>query len=457
MRQIFAFVLIIIYSSLSLAHQEKSGKELLQWLSSMPRHGIEVSADHWLAIAEGQSESKALEIVQLYSKYLDRGRLDKRYFQPGWTIPSQPQYSSPHPDIPQIEDIQPDIPEYQYLIKALNNLKLWNKSAYQIFPNDLVLFKGDIHPAVSLLNQWLIALDLAEELPDHIYSQEHKDVLTSIQLKYKLIPDGRLGPMTRQALLSITNQRIRTLKANLERIRWLPKKLPYPRVWVDIAGFTTSYQSSPQRTFYFKTIVGSPNKQTPVLKSDIENITINPVWKVPHSIASRSLLREEKKQPGFFRREGFKVYESWNDNSPEIAVDSVNWKALTQKSFTYRLEQQPGELNRLGKFKLGFKNSHGVYLHDTDKPELFDGANLSLSSGCARVNNIETLIETIALDQGLMHELNNFKKSNSTKKLNLNKHIPVYIVYFTAWPDKIGRVRFRDDIYQLDNALVSWF
>lgn len=46
MRQIFAFVLIIISSSLFLAHQQKSEKELLQWLSSLPRYGIEVSADH---------------------------------------------------------------------------------------------------------------------------------------------------------------------------------------------------------------------------------------------------------------------------------------------------------------------------------------------------------------------------------------------------------------------------
>ncbi len=249
MRQIFAFLLMTVYSCFSLAHQEKPGKELLQWLSNLSQHGIDVAADHWLAIAEDQSEDKALEIIQLYSRYLDGGRLDKQYFQPGWTIPSQPQESKPQHKIPQIKDLQPEIPEYQYLIKALNDLKLWNESAYKIFPNDLVLFKGDIHPAVSLLNQWLITLDLAEDLPNNIYSQEHKDILTNIQLKYKLIPDGRLGPMTRQALLSITNQRIRTLKANLELIRWLPKKLPYPRVWVDIAGFKTSYQSSPQRTF----------------------------------------------------------------------------------------------------------------------------------------------------------------------------------------------------------------
>ena len=123
------------------------GKDLIQWLSNLSQHGIDVAADHWLAIAEDQSEDKALEIIQLYSRYLDGGRLDKQYFQPGWTIPSQPQESKPQHKIPQIKDLQPEIPEYQYLIKALNDLKLWNESAYKIFPNDLVLFKGDIHPA----------------------------------------------------------------------------------------------------------------------------------------------------------------------------------------------------------------------------------------------------------------------------------------------------------------------
>ncbi len=56
-----------------------------------------------------------------------------------------------------------------------------------------------------------------------------------------------------------------------------------------------------------------------------------------------------------------------------------------------------------------------------------------------------------------MPELNAFQKSDDPQTLNLKKNIPIYIVYFTAWPDINGRVRFRDDIYQLDNALVSWF
>ena len=451
------FAFIIIYSSFSLANQEKSGNELIQWLSDLSRHGIDISSDHWLASVESQSDNRTQEIVQLYSNYLDRGRLDKRYFQPGWSIPNRPELPGTPSALPPIEDIQPNIPEYQYLVDALNDLQSWRGLAYQVFPNNLVLSEGDKHPAVSSLNAWLLALDLAEGLPDNTYSQQHKDVLSSIQQEYNLIPDGRLGPMTRQVLLLITNQRIRMLKANLERIRWLPKKLPYPRVWVDIAGFMTSYKSSPQRTFYFKTIVGSPKKQTPVLKSNIENITVNPVWKVPHSIASTSLLQQQQKHSGFLAREGFRVYQSWDPKSPEIPIDSVDWNNLSEQSFSFRLEQQPGELNRLGQFKLGFRNNYSVYLHDTDKPELFNGSNLSLSFGCARVDNIETLIETIALDQGLMPVLNNYRQSETPQKIHLNKKIPIYIVYFTAWPDKTGRVRFRDDIYQLDNELISWF
>ena len=104
------FAFIIIYSSFSLANQEKSGNELIQWLSDLSRHGIDISSDHWLASVESQSDNRTQEIVQLYSNYLDRGRLDKRYFQPGWSIPNRPELPGTPSALPPIEDIQPNIP-----------------------------------------------------------------------------------------------------------------------------------------------------------------------------------------------------------------------------------------------------------------------------------------------------------------------------------------------------------
>jgi murein L,D-transpeptidase YcbB/YkuD len=39
------------------------------------------------------------------------------------------------------------------------------------------------------------------------------------------------------------------------------------------------------------------------------------------------------------------------------------------------------------------------------------------------------------------------------KWVTLNKSVPVYIVYFTAWVDKSGTLNFRNDIYGHDQKM----
>ncbi|OED43811.1 hypothetical protein ACH42_09030 [Endozoicomonas sp. (ex Bugula neritina AB1)] len=453
----FIVVMLMWYSAYACSNQVPDKEFWIEWLAQLPEQGIEVSSRHWQILSKKPSPDQVQAIVQEYARYLDVGRLNKKYYQPGWTIPDTPTVMQTPLSPQMLKTLQPRIPQYKLLVNALDNLNHWRDTADTLFPDDLILFEGDQHSAVLQLNQWLEDLGLADDLPEDAYSQQHKDVLTDVQLLYDLSPDGRLGALTRQALLAVTNKRIRTLKANLERIRWLPQELPYPHTKVDIAGFNVAYVKSPSVTYIYKAIIGSARKQTPIFQHNVEGITVNPVWKVPHAIAAKSMLRTEKKEPGFFRKEGFKVYKSWDDNAPEIEPESVNWQVLNVRGFTYRLEQQPGPLNRLGKFKLNLPNSYGIYLHDTDKPELFDKKMRALSSGCTRVEGIENLIHLLAKNQGLAESVSSYLSSGTTKKLKFDVKIPIYFMYFTAWPDSEGRVRFRDDVYQLDNALTGWF
>ena len=238
----------------------------------------------------------------------------------------------------------------------------------------------------------------------------------------------------------------------------MPPELPYPHIKVDIAGYKVAWVESRLRQFLHKAIIGTAKKQTPLFNDDIEGITYNPIWKVPHSIAANSLLKKEKKHPGFLKEEGFLVYQSWDDHASLVNIDSINWRQLSPRTFRYRLEQQPGPLNRLGRYKLNLPNRFGVYLHDTDKPELFDKERRSLSSGCTRVQGIDVLIKRLLSFQSPFLESKNNKDTQGvTYKQDFTKTIPIYFVYFTAWPDPDGRVRFREDIYNLDNALTSWF
>ena len=461
MRQFFV-ILLALYSIYVSAENnpdtQENRKYHLEWLVGLREQGIEIAASDWLILTQNPSNRQISRLLRKYARYVDTGRLNKGLFQPGWHIIDKPEFSSEAIlTVKKLAALTPQIPQYQHLQKALAYLQDWQMRAADLFPDDLILFEDDQHPAITHLNQWLEDLDLATGLPEGIYTQQHKDVLTQIQLRFDLMPDGRLGAMTRQALLTINNERIRTLKTNLERIRWLPNTLPYPHVKVDIAGFRVIHAISPEEVYIHKAIIGTKAKQTPVFQDEIEGITINPVWKVPHAIAANSLLKTEKKSPGFFREEGFRVYESWNDNAREVQPESVNWRKYTPRTFHHRLEQEPGELNRLGKLKLNLPNKYGVYLHDTDKPELFEKEKRSFSSGCTRVEDIDKMVQRFALRQGLMSELLEKQSNSVTEKVLLNNSIPIYFVYFTAWPDNSGRVRFREDIYQLDNAMTSWF
>lgn len=449
------FVILLLFP----LYSKSSDQVYIDWLARLPEQGIAVSAEHWQQLAKKPSRGEVREIVRTYLKYIDRGRLDQGLFQPGWHITDSERElpESQELSIKLLSSMEPKIPAYQTLKKALGSLREWQSEAVSRFPDDLIFFEGDRHPAIKSLNQWLYDLDLADQLDHQVYTQAHKDVLTQVQLRFDLGPDGRLGVLTRQALLAITNERIRVLKANLERIRWLPPELPYPHLRVDIAGYNVAWVKNRKEQVRHKAIVGRKEKQTPVFNDEVESITYNPVWKVPHSIAAHSMLRAEKKEPGFLKKEGFVVYKNWDDNAPRVDIDSIQWKSLTPRTFRYRLEQQPGVLNRLGKFKLDLPNGFGVYLHDTDKPELFDERRRLFSSGCTRVQGIEQLINHIVATQPVDKVMKLEEKGQGTIRQHLNQTVPIYFVYFTAWPDETGRVRFRDDIYQLDNALVSWF
>ncbi|RVD44398.1 hypothetical protein EN741_07825, partial [Mesorhizobium sp. M4B.F.Ca.ET.019.03.1.1] len=45
------------------------------------------------------------------------------------------------------------------------------------------------------------------------------------------------------------------------------------------------------------------------------------------------------------------------------------------------------------------------------------------------------------------------KHGHSTEKVT--RTIPVYVAYFTAWPDLAGNVEYFDDVYDRDTRLMQ--
>jgi L,D-transpeptidase YcbB len=158
---------------------------------------------------------------------------------------------------------------------------------------------------------------------------------------------------------------------------------------------------------------------------------LNPSWYVPKSIASKEI---RPKGRSYLRRNGF-----------EVLPDG-------------RLRQKPGPNNSLGQVKFRFPNRFGVYLHDTQARSLFDRAARALSHGCVRVERPEDLAAWVLRDAPGWSEdaILDALDSGRERLVELPEPIPVHIVYWTAWVDDAGTLRFAPDIYDQDrDVLVS--
>ena len=55
----------------------------------------------------------------------------------------------------------------------------------------------------------------------------------------------------------------------------------------------------------------------------------------------------------------------------EVNPSSVDWTVVNQRNFRYKVRQDGGGSNSLGRIKFLFPNHHSVYFHDTPSKRLF--------------------------------------------------------------------------------------
>ncbi|MCF8015341.1 MAG: L,D-transpeptidase family protein [Chromatiaceae bacterium] len=273
--------------------------------------------------------------------------------------------------------------------------------------------------------------------PD-IYDKALYEALREFQKRSGLAPDGVIGPRTLAALNRPLDESLAAIRANLERMRWLYHELPHDYLLVDIAAYQLELVRDQQLVWSTRAVVGTDENQTPMFRDEMEHLVFNPTWSVPSSI--------QKKMRGvpsdyhvIDRRTGRRAY-------PTNPTDHRR----------YRLVQQPGPKNALGKVKFMFPNGHAIYLHDTPSRHLFARGRRAYSHGCVRVQEPLDLAREVLVSQNWdMSAINRVIDSGRTRYVNLDEHLPVLLYYLTARADEQGRVGFRNDLYQRDASLLS--
>lgn len=358
-----------------------------------------------------------------------------------------------------LESRHPQNPEYQALRVELEALESSAENDIVVdaklllkpggtspeLPKLLTLISRKLDPVVRADDIAIIARFASSET----YVPELVPVIRDAQEAVGLKPDGVIGPRTVAALAGNSKaDRIARVTYALEQLRWHPSDLGSPRVFINQPAFTASYIEGDSEVLSMRVVVGKPSNQTSFFFDEIEQVDYNPYWGVPQSIIVNEMLPRLRSDPGYLDRAGYEVTDA---QGRRVSSSSVNWGAYGSK-VPFGVRQTPSEANALGELKILFPNKHAIYMHDTPQKALFDRDSRAFSHGCVRLQDPRGMAAAV-LGSSVDYVAEKLAQGHSSEKVT--RKIPVYVAYFTAWPDSTGKVSYFADVYDRDTRLQA--
>lgn len=346
-------------------------------------------------------------------------------------------------------------PEYQMLKGLLADYKgRQSHSHYPALSTGAKIEMGTKGGRIETLQWQLLALGYLKGGHTQGEVGEITDqAIRAFQGENQLKADGIVGAKTTAVLNSYNlDDRIQKITIAMERWRWMPEDLGERYIQVNIAGFELAAIEGGQEKLRMPVIIGRNYRKTPVFNSDIYSVRFNPSWHVPRSIAVKDKLKKIRRDPGYLTRGGYVLYDA---GGSRISPHDVNWSTVSASNFNFRIRQNPGSNNALGKIRFAIKSPFNVYLHSTPDKHLFKRNVRSFSSGCVRVGDPKALAGFIFNDEGKWPQTRISQKMEGTQTQNvgLSNPVKVYITYFTVWKGQDGTPKFGQDIYGQDEAI----
>ncbi|MDP1732031.1 MAG: L,D-transpeptidase family protein [Devosia sp.] len=302
----------------------------------------------------------------------------------------------------------------------------------------------------NLKRRLMINGDMAvEDRINDTFDERLDAAVRLFQARHGLIINGRIDEPTYYALNVPTEYRLNQLRLNAMRIEQWASALSDRYVVVNIPAAKIEAVEASSVVQRHTAVVGKEDRPTPILNSKVHQVKFNPYWTVPKSIIQKDLIRYMNEDPEYLTKFRIRIY---NGNGNEIQPYQIDWSTNDAVKYTFR--QDPGAENSMGHCKIDFYNKHDVYLHDTPQKALFGENARFHSSGCVRVEGVDTLAAWLLRDNGGwdVPSVQAAFESNERLDVPLNNQVPIHTTYITAWANRQGTVSFRDDVYQYDAA-----
>ncbi|WGM38088.1 hypothetical protein AMEJIAPC_00989 [Caulobacter sp. NIBR1757] len=387
-----------------------------------------------------------------YAKAVHSGRLPESAFRDDWGL--RPEAFDPAPGLAAavannrvqawLNGLPPPYTGYQLLQKGLVQYReIQAAGGFTPLP-EMDLKPGAVGPMVELLRARLAQEDRAAPLSvamvppgapagtaaTPIYNQELTEAVQRAQRRFGQNPTGVFTAGLRVQLNVPVERRLDQILANMERWRWLPQSLPEHRIQVNIAAAVLTVFEGDEATMSMRAVTGKPGSETPMLRSSIHSIVLNPPWNVPAGIARNELLPKGR---GYLAANGFRITESGG------------------------LQQAPGPGSALGLIKFDFNNRYAVYLHDTPSKGRFASYSRLASHGCVRLEKPMALARHVLAGDPYWtpEQIDATIAGGKTTRATVQQPVEVFLLYWTSWVTADGGVNFRSDPYGWDTLLMQ--
>ena len=330
---------------------------------------------------------------------------------------------------------------------------LRNAGGWSQVPPGPALKPGMRDPRVGALRARLektgqLAEDAASGPVVDLYDPAVEAAVRAAQEQYGLTPDGVAGAALLAALNFPLEARIAQLEVNLEYCRWLLHDLDPTFVIVNVAGFRVYFVRDNALVWTTRAQVGKPYRQTPIFRSELSYLVLNPTWTVPPGIFAKDVLPGMRRDPGYIAKRGLQLV----DAQGRAVTAAIDWSKVTPRGFPYSIRQAPGPDNALGRIKFMFPNPYSVYMHDTPHRELFQKSDRAFSSGCIRIENpLDLAVLLLAGQPGWGRAaIEAAIATGDMHTVPLQREVPVLLYYLTAWVEPGGTLQLRGDVYGRD-------
>ena len=361
-----------------------------------------------------------------------------------------------------LESRSPLSPQFQALKDELARLKAEAGTDDRIAIADGTLLKpGQSSPELANIVKGIVRHGSDALKTDHSlaiagyqgtpeYTPELVALVEAFQKEKGLKPDGVVGKASIRLLTggdSVAGK-IAKVEVAMEQARWLPVDLGARHVFINQPAYTVYYNDNGVEQFSMRVVIGSKSNQTYFFQDQIRTVEFNPYWGVPQSIIINEMLPKLRSDPSYLDRMGYEVAVGGR----AVSSSSVDWYGSTAG---VSVRQPPSGDNALGELKILFPNSHAIYMHDTPSKSFFKRDMRALSHGCVRLAEPRKMAAAVL--GTTVEDVGKEIAQGRNKAASVKADIPIYIAYFTAWPNKDGTVEYFDDVYDRDSYMQKAF